>query len=444
MDKYKHFLAANVLNENRIVNYRTLSRALKVHANLAKQMLYDFHQRENAKKVGSVHATYLIAGISKADTTAHVNGVSSSNETGSFMQSSPFPSSAPEPEEVEEQIVTTTVMLAKEEGLEDAKNQFEEIRSIHIYSLAPSPIKDFEVLATCNEDVDKAYASEDPLQTLHVYGVIKNPNVKRRARRGPPPPNAAAAQPIAKPAVKPSTTAKDAASKEESSKAKDETESKPAKQKEDESTKRSAAKPAAPKREKSDLFKSFANAKTKTKTEASAPKPQEPKEPEDEPMKDVSEDEPEEDFDPMASKQASDEARKQRDQRAAQLAEMMDQEDEPMEDAPSPGVEEQEEEQEAPALEKSPEKQEPEKREAGVSVTNGRRRGKRKVMKRKTIKDEEGYMVTREEPVWESFSEDEPEPKKPRAPIVATPSTTKGRKGGPKGQGNIMSFFSKK
>lgn len=79
-----------------------------------------------------------------------------------------------------------------------------------------------------------------------------------------------------------------------------------------------------------------------------------------------------------------------------------------------------------------------------VTVSNGRRRGRRRVMKKKTVKDEEGYLVTREEAVWESFSEDEPVPKK--AKIVAQPpAAAKGKKGAAKtGQGSIMSFFSKK
>lgn len=37
---YSEYLAANVLNEQQYVNYRNLSRALKVHSNLAKQYSY--------------------------------------------------------------------------------------------------------------------------------------------------------------------------------------------------------------------------------------------------------------------------------------------------------------------------------------------------------------------------------------------------------------------
>lgn len=93
-----------------------------------------------------------------------------------------------------------------------------------------------------------------------------------------------------------------------------------------------------------------------------------------------------------------------------------------------------------------------------VTVQGGRRRGKRKIMKKKTVKDDEGYLgetlwtseirkhrltpkaftVTVEEPAWESFSEEEPvAPPKKKAAISS--STTKKA-----GQGNIMSFFSKK
>lgn len=62
--------------------------------------------------------------------------------------------------------------------------------------------------------------------------------------------------------------------------------------------------------------------------------------------------------------------------------------------------------------------------------------------------------VTREEPAWESFSEDEPPPKKVKASPLSSvnkPSTGGAKKsagggtgGGKPGQGNIMSFFGKK
>ena len=56
--------------------------------------------------------------------------------------------------------------------------------------------------------------------------------------------------------------------------------------------------------------------------------------------------------------------------------------------------------------------------------------------------------VTKEEPSWESFSEDEPALAKEKTPVSTANSTTaKSKKltsSGKPGQGNIMSFFGKK
>ena len=86
-------------------------------------------------------------------------------------------------------------------------------------------------------------------------------------------------------------------------------------------------------------------------------------------------------------------------------------------------------------------------------------------MKKKMLKDEEGYLgsaqqqshichlcfelmlttVTKEEPAWESFSEDEPPPQKTRTPATTALSTDRAKKVvGKPGQGNIMSFFGKR
>ena len=53
-------------------------------------------------------------------------------------------------------------------------------------------------------------------------------------------------------------------------------------------------------------------------------------------------------------------------------------------------------------------------------------------------------IVTKEEAVWESFSEDEPVAQAPK-PKPAAAGSMKGKKANAKpGQGNIMSFFGKK
>jgi len=123
-----------------------------------------------------------------------------------------------------------------------------------------------------------------------------------------------------------------------------------------------------------------------------------------------------------------------------------------MPDAPA---QEETDTQDAPVDKQTPTK--PAESEEAVKVTRGRRRGRRQVMKKKTAKDEDGYLgksspkntvfnslitqVTKQEAVWESFSEDEPEPKKPKS--APKPTTAKGKKPAGKGQGSIASFFKK-
>lgn len=137
-----------------------------------------------------------------------------------------------------------------------------------------------------------------------------------------------------------------------------------------------------------------------------------------------------------------------------------DDDDEPEEKADTP-MDEPEEEEEPPAPEPEKEK-EAEPAEVISSTVNGRRRGRRRVTNKKTVMDDQGYLgkyfemivlgficlltfetVVVHEPGWESFSEDEPaRPAKKKMETTLQPA--KPKKAAPKGQGNIMSFFSKK
>lgn len=151
--------------------------------------------------------------------------------------------------------------------------------------------------------------------------------------------------------------------------------------------------PPTLKKESSSLFKSFAKAKPKMKKEetdsSAAPSPRESAPAsgvEDEPMRDVSEDE-EETWVPPA-KSNSDEIvnkdRKSRKEREAKLKQMMEEDED--EDIPSAEVKE-----EADKEIKEPEA-EPEATTKPAPVSDGRRRGRRRVMKKKTIEDDEGYL----------------------------------------------------
>jgi len=62
LPNFRYALRANA-TENLKVTYRILARKLEVHVNVAKQMLYQFHNSH--KKDGSVYATYIITGERK-------------------------------------------------------------------------------------------------------------------------------------------------------------------------------------------------------------------------------------------------------------------------------------------------------------------------------------------------------------------------------------------
>lgn len=415
------------------------------------RMLYDFHHNQNAKKPQSVHATYLITGTVRTGPPAP-----STNGTfgDSFTQSSPFPSSIPEPDTdfeidpdenpVKEDVPTITILLVQEEQLEEAKDGFEEIHSIFLYSLEPGPIKDTQQLTTCNRDIVTQFPSEDPMESYKKYGIPHNPNVKRRTNKRPmpsaaPPAVKAAPKPAAKSAAPAKEVAPPAAKLSRSTS--DQTKSQKT------ATESKNSTPSL-QRGKSDLFKSFA----KTKPPRAKPLAHGTATP-------MSEDEADDDDVVMEEteeqKQKAEASRKARREQEEALKRMMEDsdEDEPMADAPT--VDEAVEEG-SPIDEKPKEE---EKKET-VTVQGGRRRGKRRVVKKRTTKDAEGYLgmctldltmfnllimitVTKEEAVWESFSEEEPEPKKKKTTFA--PTTAKGKKaGGKPGQGNIMSFFGKK
>ncbi|KAI9821703.1 MAG: hypothetical protein M1827_002284 [Pycnora praestabilis] len=468
--KYKEYLAATVLNDGHIVSYRSLSKALKVHSNVAKEMLFDFHHQQNSRKPGSIHATYLISGTRTPIPSISTNGTQMRDGDDDYMQSSPFMSSPmPKQDGLQDRMIVTSITMTREEDLEGAKALFENITSIHLYSLEPSSPKDLLILSDSNQEIYSKYATEDPLEAGKQYGTIQNANVKRRPRRRPPPPAVTPSivtKPVPAPSIK-RPDSRDEAPKKESTPVpettsqttnkgttltRDNTNADAMK-----STKIISKTPAL-RRDSSDIFKSFAKSKSKLKSEdtgssvsdsptVSVADPKERTAPIDQRMDDASEDEKEEDLVLAPPNKAEVGDRVSKAEREDKLRKMMDDDDddddddEPMEDSPTAA---EEDSQEFRGTENGG-SQEVEPSEPPVTVSGGRRRGKRRVMKKKTVKDEEGYLVTREEPVWESFSEDEPKPQKAKTSASTASSTAKAKKAGSKpGQGNIMSFFGKK
>ena len=358
---------------------------------------------------------------------------------------------------------------------------------------------------------------EDPLEHNATYGVIVNKNVRRRTRRGPPPPSVAS-----KPTVRAETTSKTASNPAEKvtttpqPPVKKEETSRPSSAGSTTTTSTTTKQPSL-KRDTSDIFKAFA----KSKNAAAKPTPNFSRngtdssignsEDKDSNLPNTTDDEGESEeealfLDTKTRVPSKKRASTGKAEREAKLRKMMDDSDEEMEDAQlidpeqagygkgdqpkkdgksqktailkqGTGQEDtsadeaqdvnwsdSESEQRPPGRKGKAGAEEEAEAEAdpadNPSAPPRRRRGKRKVMKKKTMKDEEGYLVTREEPVWESFSEDEPAPrpaaKTKTQPAAGSQSQSQGKagakgggaggeKGKQKGGGaDIMKFFGKK
>ncbi|OLN81288.1 DNA polymerase delta subunit 3 [Colletotrichum chlorophyti] len=441
MDEYKKYLADQILSEERIVTYRSLSRALKVHVNTAKGMLYEFHRSQNGMRPGVVHATYLIYGIQKAERLQEDGDVE--------MTSSP-----PDIEPLSEEVITHSLTLVPGDRLKEVLATYEELNSFHIYSLARHPTRELQLLGDVFQQT-KEQSSDDSASMAETYGTITNPNVRKRDRRGKLPLSAPTTAASASRSIKTehaesaATTAAPSPNSTEPAKQKPNASVLPAKSTplSTATSKKGTAPPALKKSGSSGIMSSFAKAAAKA---SSKPKEVSSKPAAENPVNDspaLSDDGEDDDEDIPAAKPSNELGRKSRKDREAELKRMMEESDEE-EDEP----EEKGQEPEDEPMEEAPEliveaKPEPEPAEIVSSTSDGRRRGKRRVMKKKQIMDDQGYLVTIQEPVWEEFSEDEaPPPTKPKPSSAPSSGSqaSKSKKAAPKGQGNIMSFFSKK
>lgn len=453
-EQYKDYLAARILVEQKPVTYRLLSRAVKTNVNTAKWMLFDFHQKQNAKKPNSVHATYLVTGAKRK--TEQSNGSGGRTGDDVTMRSSPFMSSMPEPEErAVEATRKLSIVLVREEELEKTRAEFEDETSIHIYSLESGPIENLNVLSACNHEITSEYPDEDPMQRWRTYGSIHNPYVQRRTAKYAPPAPIAAAKSSVKSAAKasPVISAKEKDTVvpiRRGSASEDNTSGRSTPQPSEGSStlKRSDSK-AGMKKDKTagDIFKSFAKAKAKPK-EAKKSNESMPAPAEDDAMQGMSEDEGDADDEPevKVDEEKNEAARKAREERTERLRKMMEDDDEEMLDAPvAPSESESQPQAEATptGTADTPDASQSATAPPTSTTQTGRRRGRRRVTKQKKVKDEDGYLVTKEETVWESFSEDEPELKKLKPAPSKSSGLAKGKPAGKKGQGSIASFFKK-
>ncbi|RMZ76702.1 hypothetical protein DV737_g4684, partial [Chaetothyriales sp. CBS 132003] len=410
---FRTFLSTAILSDQQNISYRSLSRALKCHVNTAKCLLYEYYEEQNRRKPGSVYATYLIAGTRTPAPPVETNGHSQGNgqrkegEDGASDDDMALPSSLPpftssmlEPSQQSQQSQQSqetaneatppapvkTVILVRGEDLESAKTQFEEITGLHIYSLSPGKIPDLVALTDIGRGLfANVFSKEDPLLHTKTYGVIQNRNVRRRKRRPNVPPPMLVDKPKMQPVKKeeeekPRAAAMPSAaqamtSKSTSSLKREETTSRPSSR--DSTSTREEKKPRS-KRDARDIFKAFAKASSKAQSKAKEEEVQ------DTPMLDADEEGGSEDEALFLDTNTRKPGTKRVSDQPAHV--------------PAP---------------------------AGPR----RKRGKRKIIQKRTMKDEEGFLVTKEE----------------EAQAKAKGGNSSGKAaGGKKIKGDIRGFFGKK
>jgi hypothetical protein len=185
-DDPKKYLATEVLSERRTVSYRTVSRALRVHVNAAKCLLWEFYEFQNGKTPGSVHATYLLSGVKKQQTQADTDGTKHKYDEDEPIPSSPppFTSSMLEPgqHEAEEEtaIPVRTITLVRDDSLEGVYRKPAEDRFEITWESSRQRTIPVHLLHPCLQSVGRAGPRPG-----HPHGNRPRPFCRRLCETGP-------------------------------------------------------------------------------------------------------------------------------------------------------------------------------------------------------------------------------------------------------------------
>ncbi|XP_077998590.1 uncharacterized protein LOC144451579 isoform X3 [Glandiceps talaboti] len=142
-DMYLDNLQEFILDEDKIVTYKWLSKTLCVHVNQAKQMLYTFATKQKKTK-SPVCVTYLVCG-------------QQSTKDGNRVQK---------------------VAIVREEELEDAKSRLDKVGSVHVYSVHKSHLRNSNALYTTDYDITK-----ESLNESNKFSAIQCDKARPRSRK---------------------------------------------------------------------------------------------------------------------------------------------------------------------------------------------------------------------------------------------------------------------
>ncbi|KAF8966316.1 DNA polymerase subunit Cdc27 [Flammula alnicola] len=211
------YLTKQIFIEKNIVTYRSLSRHFSIHVNTAKNELATYHHNAPYQSQTCL-ATFFLSGTVK-------NASQEGYDEDVDMDSMPTASQGEEYDG--DEVPQTKIMIVNERDLEAARASYEEIHSIHVYSLSPSALHDAGLLCAPTayiRDTDKAKGKEFAATIGRVVGRgIKVGASKKKAQ--PPAPVAGPSK--LKPAVPESKPVAKAEGKEASSAAADKAKEKP-------------------------------------------------------------------------------------------------------------------------------------------------------------------------------------------------------------------------
>ena len=151
-DMYMENLEEWVFEDEKIVTYKYLSRSLKVHVNVAKQMLFNFVETKKSSHP-NIGVVYLVSGLVKNNLEDEAND--------------PY---------------DQRVMFVKQENLDQTLKDFSTVLSQHIYSVQQN---NSTVSVSSLYSVDKSKPGQD-LSVMAGLNPIKHKNaVPREAQKAP-------------------------------------------------------------------------------------------------------------------------------------------------------------------------------------------------------------------------------------------------------------------
>ncbi|KAG5986660.1 hypothetical protein E4U52_008368 [Claviceps spartinae] len=426
MDEHEKFLADRLHSDNRSITYRELSKALHIHVNMAKGLLFRFHQSQSRQRKGIVRATYLVCGTLVPSVGRHNENTDISSQTDRSPQSKK----------------ESELILVGEVNLQGQLQLYQSVSSIHIYGLSPSSSRNpwlEEICGQANGEVS-TYEAENKT-SIGKLGTIYNSRVRRRERN-------TALHTVSSLTLASKSTAEQA----DNAKKLPIPCPIPNERSQSHSLKPTLAKPTD-RMTPGSILQSFAKTHVKSRIKAATPA----KNLEDSASA-LSDDGDADDSDILPTKvqpqpRAHSRTRKRREEG---LRRMMEEEEQAEEHATEEASTTDQQKKETIGSEPEPDAEA--RIDSAMSGCNGqsgttssanhiRHRGKRRVMQKKRILDDQGYMVTIQEPGWESFSEDDTlQPPVKKTVIASAPSSSiKSKKSSNKGaQGSITSFFNKK